>query len=254
AATLPAEPTSTQFVIPTTPPASATDPPPPTMTPTLFITSTLQPTRTPQEIAAAPSTTTSGRSNVLTALAALPTTIRPGPQGSIAPGTGSAWVITTVNTGSTEVQIDFAPEMLSTLFQPGAASSLRRADAVLELVTYDQTNEVAFGLGAANESGEQTIGQVQFTAEGFVSLGLNQNGRFRSSTEFPQQNPQIELSMRRTNTNTISFYVDDRWLGDSVFLFPQGDPLTLILYLSGRDVVVEVKSFEIDFSPRDVIP
>lgn len=250
--TLPPEPTSTPFAIPTTPPATATEPPPPTMTPTLFVTNTLQPTNTPQAIAAAPST--SGRSDMLAALAALPAAVLPGPQGSITPGSGSTWVLTTADADSTEVQIDFPPELLSELFQPGAASSLRRADVVLELITYDQTSEVAFGLGAANVAGEQTIGQAQFTTEGFVSLGLNQNGRFRSSTEFPQQNLQLELSLRRTNTNTISFYVDDRWLGDSVFLFPQGEPLTLILYLSGRNVVVEVDRFEIDFSPRDVIP
>lgn len=252
AATLPPELTSTPFNIPTAPPATATNPPPPTMTPTLFVTNTLQPTRTPQVITVAPPAT--GRSNMLAALEALPAAVRPGPQGSITPGNNAAWVFTTINTGLTQIQIDFTPEMLSTLFQPGAASSLRRADVILELIPYNQTGEVAFGLGAANANGEQTIGQVQFTTAGFVSLGLNQNGRFRATTDYPQQNAQFELSIRRTNANTLSFYVDDRLLGESVFLFPQGDPITLILYLSGRDVVVEIKSFEIDFSPRDVIP
>jgi len=144
------------------------------------------------------------------------------------------------------------------MFQPGAATTFRRADAVLELVGYDQaalnSGEVAFGLGATNIDGQQTVGQVKFAEANFVSLGLNQDGQFRSSTQFPQQNPLITLSMRRTNANTLSFFVDDRWLGDSVFLFPESEPVTLVLLVEGRDVVVSISVFKIDFSPRDEIP
>jgi hypothetical protein len=113
---------------------------------------------------------------------------------------------------------------------------------------------VAFGLGAANADGQSTIGQVQFVQTGFVSVGLNQNERFRSTSEYPQQNESMTLSVRRTNANTLSFYVDDKWLGDSVFLFTQREPITLILYVTGRNVVVNVSHFGIDFSPRDEIP
>ena len=141
---------------------------------------------------------------------------------------------------------------------PGASTTFRRADATLELAQYDPATldrgEIAFGLGAANTDGQSTIGQVQFISANFVSVGLNQNGQFRSPTQFPQQNLKMTLSIRRTNTNTLSFFVDDKLLGESVFIFPQGEPLTLILYVTGRDVVVELSLFEIDYSPRDEMP
>ncbi len=262
-ATMPPEPTATPFTIPTSPTPQATATPQPSatatpsITPTLFATSTLLPTRTPQAIAAESVGTRSG-TDVLDVLASIPADQRPGPPDAFVPGAGDAWLLSTTNAGSGELRIELSPELLSQLFQPGAASTLRRADATLELLSADQAaldnGDVAFGLGAANTAGEQTIGQAQITGAGFVSLGLNQNGRFRSSADFPQQNPQLDLSIRRTNPNTLSFYVDERWLGDSVFLFPQGDPLTLILSVTGRDVVVEVSAFEINYSPRDEIP
>lgn len=247
--------TATAFSIPTTPAVTPTEVLPPTSTPTLFVTSTLLPTRTleptPELLP-----TAAAEPDVLAALARLPAAERPGPQGAFAPGTGSAWVLTTAGAPGGMVEITLSPELLGTLFQPGAASALRRIDATFELLNPDALSqgEVAFGLGAVNTDREKTIGQAVLREGGFVSLGLNQNGRFRAVTEFPQQNPALELSIRRTNANTLSFFVDDRLLGDSVYLFPQNEPLGLILYVSGRNVVVEVKAFAIDFSPRDIIP
>ncbi len=258
--TAPPEPTSTPFAIPTTPPATATEVSPPTLTPTLFVTSTLLPTRTPQPVAALSqdAADTNTESSILAALDALPAGDRPGPQGAFVPSEDGAWILSTTGINGAELALELSPELLSVLFQPGAASALRRADATLELLNAEDSatsqGEIAFGLGATNATGQQTIGQVEISATNFVRLGLNQNGRFISSTEFPQQNPQFALSIRRTNTNTLSFYVDDRWLGDSVFLFPQGDPVTLLFYVTGQDVAVRVSTFEIDFSPRDVIP
>ena len=55
-------------------------------------------------------------------------------------------------------------------------------------------------------------------------------------------------------TQPVSFFVNERWLGDSVFLFPQSEPVTLILYVAGRDVVVRLRSLELDYSPREEIP
>ncbi|HVO70499.1 MAG TPA: hypothetical protein VMT24_10665, partial [Aggregatilineaceae bacterium] len=228
----------------------------PTLTPTLFVTSTLIPSQTPAPVAAVP--VSESNRDVLIALAALPESARPGPQGALAPGDGGAWILSTASGDDSQLAIELPPDLLNAMFQPGTATTLRRADAVFELTSYDQTalsdSKTGFGLGAKNIDGQQTIGQVQFVESNFISLGLNQNGQFRSSTQFPQQNPQMALSVRRTNANTLSFYVDDRWLGDSVFLFPQGEPLTLILFASGKHVEVRVSAFEIDFSPRDEIP
>lgn len=252
----PPAPTNTPFVIPTTPVATATDPPQPSPTPTMFATSTLLPTRTPQAVAAAPAERDD--MNVLAALSELPENQRPGPEAAFAPGDGTAWILSTNGVAQNELEIVLSPDLLSALFQPGAASGLRQVDATLALVSADQNalnqGSVGFGLGAANTAGERTLVQAQINQAGFVQLGLNQNGRFISSTEFPRQNPQLALSIRRTNTNTLSYYVDERWLGDSVFLFRQGAPLTIVLYVTGRDVVVEVSTFTVDFSPRDEIP
>ncbi|NLF77604.1 MAG: hypothetical protein GX573_18070, partial [Chloroflexi bacterium] len=150
------------------------------------------------------------------------------------------------------------PALISQLFQPGASSALSRADVVLELVAYDpaalQNGEVSFGLGAENASGQTAIAEVQFVEENYVRLGLNQNDQFRLRTESPQPSPQLTLSVRRVDANTLGFFVDGKRLGDSVLIFPQGAPITLILTASGRGVVVSVSDFQIEFSPRDELP
>jgi hypothetical protein len=162
------------------------------------------------------------------------------------------------DSGNTPLIIEIPPDLLSAMFQPGAANTLRRADITLELTGYDPLalgdGAVAFGLGAANSSGQQAVGEVQFIETNFVSLGLNEDGRFRSSTQFPQPNPQLTLSVRRANETTFSFYVNDKWLGDSVYLFPQNEPVTLLLFVAGQDVAVRIDTFTIDYSPRDEIP
>ena len=168
------------------------------------------------------------------------------------------WVLSTAQAGLDTLLIALPPDLLDALFRPGAAGSLRRVDAVLELADYDpqalEAGAVAFGLGIANANDEQTIGQIQIGAAGIAQLGLNQNGLFRASTEYPLADPQVTLSLRRTGPYTISFYVDERRLGDSVFLYPQGEPLTLLLYVSGPSVTVNVHTLAVNFSPRDEIP
>ena len=236
--------------------ATPTESGPPTLTPTPFVTSTFIPSSTPAEVAALAAA--GGIADVLTALAALPDTILPGPSGALAPRDDGIWLISTAAGGVGPLSIEFTPELLGEMFAPGVANTFRRADATLELTGYDseslERGEIAFGLGAENTDGQITIGQVQFISANFVGVGLNQNGQFRSPTQFPQQNLRMTLSIRRTNTNTLSFYVDDKLLGESVYIFPQGRPLTLILYVTGRDVTVELSEFEIDFSPRDEMP
>jgi serine/threonine protein kinase len=238
------------------PGATPTEAGPPTLTPTLFVTSTLIPSSTPAPVAAAP--VTNSNPDALAALVALPSSALPGPPGALAPGADGKWLLSSAAGGLGPLNIEFSPDLLSAMFQPGAANTFRRVDAALELVGYDQASldrgEVAFGLGVENAAGQRTIGEVQFVSTNFVSVGLNQNGQFRSPTQFPQQNLQMTLSIRRTNTNTLSFFVDDKLLGESVFIFPQGEPITLILYVTGRDVVVELSLFELDFSPRDEMP
>jgi hypothetical protein len=95
---------------------------------------------------------------------------------------------------------------------------------------------------------------VQFVEPSFVNLGISHNGQFRTRTQVPLQNSRVELAVRRTGPTTMSFLIDGKVLGDSVALFSQGDPVTLVLYASGPGVVIEVSSFEIDYSPRAELP
>ncbi len=247
-------PTTTAIPPSATPTLEPTEPVTPSLTPTLFLTSTLIPTRTPAPVALAPQG--SPITDLLIALAALPADNRPGPANAFVPGADGTWLLS--GSGSSETIVSLPPDLLSVLLQPGASNTLRRADAVFELLGYDQAalanGNVAFGLGAENSDGQSTIGQVQLAGTSLIRLGMNQNGRFRPSTEFPQQNPQVTLSVRRSDASTLSFFVDDRWLGDSVFLFPQGEPVTLILLVSGQGVQVRVSAFSMDYSPRDEIP
>lgn len=229
----------------------------PSLTPTLFVTSTLVPSRTSAPVVEAAPASTGTRGDLLAGLVSLPAESLPGPSGALTPNDDGTWTLSTREDAG-QMVVELPPELLSALFQPGVANTLRRADAILELVSYNQAaisdGGVAFGLGATNGLGQQTIGQVQLVDTDFVSLGLNLNGQFRSLTEFPLQELRLAFSVRRTDTTTLSFYVNDRLLGDSVFLFPQGEPVTLLLFAAGRDVVVRVQSFVLDYSPRDEIP
>jgi hypothetical protein len=259
--TIPQTPTSTPITLPsetpTIPPSlTPTEVIPPTDTPTPFFTATFIPTSTSMPVVSIPGG--GSQLDVLAALANMPAETLPGPPSTLqsAGDNAGSWLLITGSNDSTS--LEFSPDLINALFQPGAASTFRRADVQLELSQVDpatlNSGAVAFGLGAENTDGQQTIGQVQFVQANFVSVGLNQDGRFRSTSEYPQQDTAITLSVRRTNTNTLSFYVDDRWIGDSVFLFTQGEPITLILYVTGQNVVVNVSNFGIDFSPRDEIP
>jgi hypothetical protein len=225
-----------------------------TLTPTLFVTNTLEPTQTPM-----PTTLPAGPDrNMLAALDELPAEARSWPPDAFVPAENGNWRMATANGTENAVIIEFPPDMLSVLFQPGAANTLSQADAILELVDYDEAalaaGEVAFGLGAENVDGQQTIGQVQFVDENLVNLGLSQNGQFRTRTQAPLQTSQVELSVRRVDTTTFGFFVDGKHLGDSVALFAEGEPVKLILYASGRGTVVEVSSFQIDINSRNELP
>ena len=235
-------------VIPTEPPVTDT-PAPPTSTPTPAVSPT------PIEIMMAEEQATPNRS-ALSALSALEERESLPWGDGLVPGSDGTWLLSTE--ADDEAVIEFTPELMAELFIPGAANFFVRADVVLRLVSYDpdalQNGEVSVGFGAQNTDEQRTIGQVQFLEEAFVSLGLNQNGQFRSATQFPLQGETVKLSIQRTNSNTLTFLVDDRSLGDSVFLFARGEPLALLLYASGQDVVAEVSTFEVEFRPRSYLP
>ncbi|MBN1681413.1 MAG: hypothetical protein JW966_14120 [Anaerolineae bacterium] len=246
-------------VVPTAAPTTAV--PTPSVTEPPAETQPPSPIPAEGEVAAAPPGETSESTTTHSVLGALANVLpedRPGPTGALTPNDDGTWSIATAGTDDTAIRIEFTPDILSALFQPGAANSLIHADAVLELVSSDPaalaSGDVAFGLGAENTLGQRTIGQVQLIEENLVNLGLSQNDQFRSRTQVPQQNPQIELAIRRSDSTTLSFFIDDKLLGDSVALFAQGDPITLILFVSGKDVVVKVHAFEIDYSPRNELP
>ncbi|MBN1201739.1 MAG: hypothetical protein JXJ20_07785 [Anaerolineae bacterium] len=223
-------------------------------TPTVFVTSTIAPSATPAPVAAS----NKPNRDVLVALAELPGELRPWPDGAFEPGDGNSWMLSTAGSEDGTLAIELSPELMSELFQPGVANTLIEARAVLELVAYDPASmangEVGFGLGAENSFGQRTIGQVQYVEESLVDLGMNQNGQFRSRTQAPLGSAQIELTVRRVDDTTFGFLVDGRSLGDSVALFAEGDPVTLIVFVSGTDVVVEISTFLIDFRPRDELP
>jgi hypothetical protein len=211
------------------------------------------PTDTPAPVAVAVSD--SPRGNLLTALLTAPTSALPGAAETFSP-TSDGWLLSSTDDG--EALVVIPPDLLSALFQPNAANTIRRVDATLELMGYDPdalgAGEVAFGLGVQNPTGQRTIVEVRYAEPGLVSMGLDQNGRFRPTTEFPRRDTSFALSVRRSSPNALGFYVNDQWLGDSVFLYTQGEPLTLALYAAGPGVTVQVRQFTIDYSPRDDIP
>jgi hypothetical protein len=248
--------TPTQEVPTATPSEAPTATGPPTITPTLFVTSTIVPSDTPAPLPTPEAVAVGPNRDMLAGLSNVPPDVSTWAAGALEPGENGVWRLSTGAAGT--LTVEFSPEVLSAALQPGVANMITRADAVLELVDYApaamSNGNVAFGLGAINTLGQQAIAQVEFQEPNFVSLGMNQNNQFRSRTEAPQQNPQMRLSVRRTDANTLGFYVDEKFLGDSVMLFVQGQPITLVLYVSGQDVVVEVSEFEIEYSPRSELP
>ncbi len=255
--------TPTPSPVPSTPTAPPTESEPPTLTPAPPVTSTPLPTDAPGAVAgtpqaAAPITAEGPNRSVLVALEALPPGEQPWPEETFAPGDSGTWTLATTGSPDDTVSIEFSPELLSTLFQPGAANTLFSAHVILRLVGYDQgaleAGEVSFAIGVENTNGQRALGQVQFVDPTFVRLGLNQNDRFQVRTEVPQPTPEIELSVQRVDAATMGFYVDGRHLGDSVFVYSQGEPVTLVLYATGAEVEVEVSRFELDIRPRSELP
>jgi hypothetical protein len=202
---------------------------------------------------------TGGTLDVLESLAVLPADQRVWPTGAFdARVEGDGWLLSTANSGGGALQIELTPDLLAALFQPGVANALNRADVVLELVAWDDTalanDEVAFGLGAINRSGQTAVGQVRFDESNLINLGLSQNDRFYLRSVMPQQDAEIELSMRRVDENTLGFFVDGKHLGDPVILFPNSEPITLVLYASGQGVQVKVSAFSVTIRPRSELP
>lgn len=241
-------------------PSAPPDPPteaPTTPAPTPTLTEAPTDTATPEPTDTAPPATAvaEGLTSVLAALEGMDAGARPWPTSSFAPTGDGAWQLSTGSAGSNGVSIELPPDLLDALFSAGAANTLGRADATFELVTGAPGGDVvaSFGLGIADENGQRAVGEVQINA-GVMDLGLNQGGRFGSRTQMPATDAPVSLSVRRLNETTFTFYVDGRRLADSVYLFPQGRPLTLVLTASGRDVVVRVTNFSIDAGPRGELP
>lgn len=238
--------------------ATATTEPSPTLppvTPTLFVTSTPVPARA--IAAAGPLSEPPPNTDVLRALSGVAEDIRAWDTDAFHASENDAWQLVS-DPASDSVTVTIDPALLSVLFGPGTASTLTSARAIVELTEYDpgelSEGDVRVGLGALNTGGQSAIGMVQFQDENTVGLGLAQNGTFRARTEAPLDSPQIELSLRRVNANTLGFYANGELLGDSVVVFPEGAPITLALTAGGRGTVISVSAFEVEFSPRSELP
>ena len=256
AVALPVVATATPSPAPSNTPAPTL--PPPTVAPADTTTPAPSDTPAPQGTITATAISVGSRpsTSVLEVLDSISPDEQTWSEDALTPADDGAWLLST-ESGGGEVSIDLTPDLLNTLFRSGTANSVARADATFELVSSDPaalaSGQVAFGLGLANAAEQRTIGQVQMGAD-VIDLGLNQAGQFRSRTQLPAQDGPVELSVRRTNETTFSFYVDGKLLGDSVMLFAEGQPVTLILYASGPNVVVRVTDFNIDAVPRGELP
>ena len=241
----------------TEPPATATPEPLPTeppVTPTLFVTSTLAPA-----IAAAadgPLSDPAPNNDVLRALDETGAE-QEWEAGSFSAGDGGVWQLETGGPANSAT-ITLDPPLLSELFGAGTANVLTSARVVVELAAYDEgelaAGDVRIGLGALNASQQSAIGTVQFESANSAALGIAQNGSFRPRAEAPLDSAEIELSVQRVNANTLGFYVNGELLGDSVVVFPEGQPITLVLTASGRGTVFNVRAFEVEYSPRSELP
>jgi hypothetical protein len=253
----PMTPTATLTEIPTDLPTDQPTETPgsPTLTPTPFVTSTLLPTETaaPTE-PVTPTSAAPRRRDILQALdgqEALPWEAE-----IFRPGDNGTWMISSQQ--NSPLVIELTPDLLNALFRPGAANTLVRVDVTLELVNADQaalaSGNVAFGLGVENAYDERAIAEAQFTDANLVNLGINQNNQFTSRTQVPIQTPRFTFSIRRVDDNTLVLFVNEERLGDSVFIFAQGEPVMLFLYTTGINVEAQVSSFEIDYNLRVDIP
>ncbi|NDJ78238.1 MAG: hypothetical protein GYB65_18470 [Chloroflexi bacterium] len=252
-------------VPPTPRPTTAVPPTPitPTVAPTEVVSPTAVPTTAPSSPPPTPAPASTAPRNLLGDIVALPAGLRTWPTSVITPGDADGiWVISTTDAPDNTVTIELSPEILSELFQPGAASAFARVDVTFLLsdtgLVSSPLDTVTIGLGAENDDGERESAQVQIVLEsGLLRYGIDRNGDF-SGTEAPSGNAQeIRLSVRRGNTLTLDYFLDDSELpGTPLIVFPQGEPVTLILYVSGRDVAIEISEFDIDYdiSSGDELP
>jgi len=180
--------------------------------------------------------------------------------GAIAQDPDGVWRLSTAGTASDQLMLELTPELLGSLFQPGAANALIRVEMVVKLVDYDAASlaagNVVVGLGAMNERGEFAIGQVRYEAPTFISWEINQNDSLLPGTSFPlpAEEQEITLSIRRENANTFGFYINGKSRKAPVVFFVERRPVTPLVYVAGQDVIVEISALEFGFSPSDELP
>lgn len=169
-------------------------------------------------------------------------------------GAGGIWQLgaSVEDAGTAPIAVIISPEFMEA-FNPDTASRLQRAEVTMGLTFYDETRiesgQVYFGLAIQNQARQRYGAQVQLESDGLVSLGVNENGTFRSRSALPVSRVRVTLTLQRNTAGTVSFFIDGQRVGDSPALFPPGEPVSLVLYNAGGGMFVTVSSFTLELAP-----
>jgi hypothetical protein len=149
--------------------------------------------------------------------------------------------------------IRIGPDILTPLYGTEAAAFVKRVDATMELVSYNEVllNQgqigVYFGLGLETVRGARQRADVRarLSTPNVLTVGSTINGGFRKKTDIPVTTVSVRLSVERNADRTLSLYVDGQLVGTSPANFALETPLTVYFYTSTGGVVVSITSLRV---------
>jgi len=203
-----------------------------------------------------PANVASGEYDLLGGLGKLPGDTLPWPLDFFTPDPDAGgWKLGTANTkgGNVPQYVKILPSTLGSLFGPDASRTVMRAEAVLELTSFNAslTNAgiVYFGFGFETLSGQQkAYAQVNVARVSplTANYGTNINGTLTRKATKAAQPLRVTLAVQRNDDRTVSLYADGQLLGKtSAAQYGPATSVNIVLYTSAPTVLVNVASLKV---------
>ncbi len=203
-----------------------------------------------------PANVASGEYDLLGGLGKLPGDTLPWPLDFFTPDPDAGgWKLGTANTkgGNVPQYAKILPSTLGSLFGPDASRTVMRAEAVLELTSFNASlanaGIVYFGFGFETLSGQQkAYAQVNVARVSplTANYGTNINGTLTRKATKAAQPIRVTLAVQRNDDRTVSLYADGQLLGKTTAAqYGPATSVNIVLYTSAPTVLVNVASLKV---------
>lgn len=169
-------------------------------------------------------------------------------------GAGGVWQLgASVETaGTAPITITLDNDFLNAV-ETNLTTRLQRIEVDMALVLFDDNrlsnDQVFFGVALENTARQRYGTQVVLRSASVVSLGINENGNFRTISQLPLSPIEVTLAIERTADGSLGFFINGQQLGDSPALFAQDENLNLVLYNAGGGMFVNVSAIRLELAP-----